>query len=73
MKAIAGVKMSYRLQYIIEQGSNNIVRGFRLPVQQGDPPTSLNGYLYAVVRGSRQHRRAFVLALLKQFDEQVVS
>ncbi|GAB6029016.1 hypothetical protein CHUAL_004804 [Chamberlinius hualienensis] len=70
MKSIAGVKMSYRLQKIAGQDSG-LTRGYRLPTTQGESIVGLNSHLYAVVRSSRQHRRAFILSLLKQFDEQV--
>uniref|UniRef100_T1JC53 Nipped-B protein n=1 Tax=Strigamia maritima TaxID=126957 RepID=T1JC53_STRMM len=73
MKAVAGVKMSFKLHKIIEQNSNScqFLRGYRHGANPGDSLASLNGYLYTVVRGTRQHRRAFILSLLKQFDEQM--
>lgn len=69
-KSQLGVKLSYQLQIILQEGQ--IVRGSRIRVP-GEYPTALNGYLYSLLRGSRQQRRALVLNMLKQFDEQVVS
>lgn len=68
-KSQLGVKLSYQLQKILQDGQ--IVRGSRIR-EQGEYPTALNGYLYSLLRGSRQQRRALVLNMLKQFDEQVV-
>lgn len=69
-KSQLGVRLSYQLQSILQQGQ--IVRGSRVK-EQGEYPTALNGYLYSLLRSSRQQRRALVLNMLKQFDEQVVS
>lgn len=69
-KSQLGVRLSYQLQTILQEGG--IVRGSRIK-EQGEYPTALNGYLYSLLRSSRQQRRALVLNMLKQFDEQVVS
>ncbi|KAK4871530.1 hypothetical protein RN001_015654 [Aquatica leii] len=68
-KSSLGIRLSYQLQKILQE-SAAIVRGFRIKVQ-GEYPTALNGYLYSILRSSRQQRRALVLNILKQFDEQV--
>ncbi|KAK5639345.1 hypothetical protein RI129_011837 [Pyrocoelia pectoralis] len=68
-KSSLGIRLSYQLQRILQETSA-IVRGFRIKVQ-GEYPTALNGYLYSILRNSRQQRRALVLNILKQFDEQV--
>lgn len=69
-KSSLGIRLSYQLQRILQEVA--IVRGFRIK-EQGEYPSSLNGYLYSILRNSRQQRRALVLNILKQFDEQVVS
>lgn len=69
MKAQSGIRLSYKLQQIL-QGSTGIVRGFR--TKEGELPAALNGFLYSILR-TKQQRRALVLSILKQFDEQVVS
>lgn len=69
MKAQTGIRLSYKFQKILQAGSD-IVRGFRL--KEGELPGALNGFLYSILR-TKQQRRALVLSILKQFDEQVVS
>jgi len=49
------------------QESQGIARGFRL--REGEHPSALNGFLYSLLRGTKQQRRALVLSMLKQFDE----
>ena len=68
MKSLTGIRLSYKLQRIL-QGSTGPVRGFRL--KEGEMPGALNGFLYSILRGTRQQRRGLVLSILKQFDEQV--
>lgn len=68
-KSTLGILLSYQLQKILSNLS--FVRGFRIK-EQGEYPTALNGYLYSILRSSRQQRRALVVNMLKQFDEQVV-
>lgn len=69
-KSSLGIKFSYKLQTILQ--GDVIVRGSRVR-EYGEYPSSLNGYLYSILRNSRQQRRALILNILKQFDEQVVS
>ncbi|XP_017893232.1 nipped-B-like protein B [Ceratina calcarata] len=65
MKSQLGIKLSYRLQKILQ---NEItVRGMR--VKDGEFPSALNGFLYTILRNTKQQRRAIVLSFLKQFDE----
>ncbi|XP_071872073.1 nipped-B cohesin loading factor [Bombus fervidus] len=65
MKSQLGIKLSYRLQKILQ---NDItVRGMR--VKDGEFPGALNGFLYTILRNTKQQRRAIVLSFLKQFDE----
>jgi len=49
------------------QLSEGIARGFRL--KEGEVPSALNGFLYSLLRSTKQQRRAIVLSMLKQFDE----
>ncbi|KAF8784326.1 nipped-B-like protein [Argiope bruennichi] len=65
MKAMLGVRMSFKMQQLI-RSQDEILRGFRTP----DTPVSRNGFLYSVMRSTRQSRRAFLFSLLKLFDEQ---
>ncbi|GIY26683.1 nipped-B-like protein [Caerostris extrusa] len=65
MKAMLGVRMSFKMQQLI-QIQDEILRGFRSP----EAPISRNGFLYSVIRSTRQSRRAFLFSLLKLFDEQ---
>ncbi|XP_064482067.1 nipped-B-like protein [Ornithodoros turicata] len=69
MKAIAGVRMAFQVHRDIQRNSG-AVRGYREPPQgSNDAPASRHGFLYTVLRATRQSRRAFLLALLKLFDE----
>ncbi|XP_066507181.1 nipped-B-like protein B isoform X2 [Hoplias malabaricus] len=65
MKAVAGMKMSYQVQQAILASKNTIIRGFR----QDEPGTALCSHLFTMVRGNRQHRRAFLISLLNLFDD----
>lgn len=69
-KSTLGIRLSYQLQSILQ--SDTIVRGSRVK-EEGEYPTALNGYLYSILRNSRQQRRALILNILKQFDDQAVS
>lgn len=68
-KSSLGVRLSYQLQKIFQD--TEIVRGFRVK-EPGEYPSALNGYLYSILRNSRQQRRALILNILKQFDDQAV-
>ncbi|XP_043932364.1 nipped-B-like protein [Protopterus annectens] len=65
MKAVAGMKMSYQVQQAIRGNTKEIVRGFR----QDESPIALCSHLFTMVRGNRQHRRAFLTSLLNLFDD----
>lgn len=65
MKSQFGIKLSYRLQKLLQ---NDItVRGMR--VRESEFPSALNGFLYTILRNTKQQRRAIVLSFLKHFDE----
>ncbi|KAM9857976.1 nipped-B-like protein A [Aulostomus maculatus] len=65
MKAVAGMKMSYNLQLAIELSRRTIIRGFR----HDEAHTALCSHLFSMIRGNRQHRRAFLISLLNLFDD----
>ncbi|KAM9138289.1 nipped-B-like protein isoform 1-T1 [Pangshura tecta] len=65
MKAVAGMKMSYQVQQAINTCSKNPVRGFR----HDESSSALCSHLYSMIRGNRQHRRAFLISLLNLFDD----
>ncbi|XP_073477419.1 nipped-B-like protein isoform X3 [Aquarana catesbeiana] len=65
MKAVAGIKMSYQVQQAIISDAKRIVRGFR----QDESTSALCSHLYSMIRGNRQHRRAFLISLLNLFDD----
>lgn len=67
-KSSSGIRLSFELQKILQ--GDTIVRGCKIK-EQGEYPTALNGYLYSILRGSRQQRRALILNIIKQFDEAV--
>ncbi|GLH15037.1 hypothetical protein R5R35_008246 [Gryllus longicercus] len=69
MKSQSGIRLSYKLQKILQNDNVGIVRGYR--TREGEYPGALNGFLYSILRSTKQQRRALVLSILKQFDEQV--
>uniref|UniRef100_A0A7N6AZ17 Nipped-B protein n=1 Tax=Anabas testudineus TaxID=64144 RepID=A0A7N6AZ17_ANATE len=68
MKAVAGMKMSYSLQQAINLSRRTIIRGFR----QDETHSALCSHLFTMIRGNRQHRRAFLISLLNLFDDSAV-
>ncbi|XP_061192495.1 nipped-B-like protein isoform X1 [Saccostrea echinata] len=67
MKALQGLKMSYKLQQLLQSNSKGcVIRGVR--DNEGNM-ISLNNFLYTVLRGNRSHRRAILLSLLNLFDD----
>ncbi|NXM91211.1 NIPBL protein, partial [Oenanthe oenanthe] len=65
MKAVAGMKMSYQVQLAINTCPQDPVRGFR----HDESSNALCSHLYSMIRGNRQHRRAFLISLLNLFDD----
>lgn len=61
--------MSYNLQQSIESSRKTIIRGFR----QDETHSALCSHLFTMIRGNRQHRRAFLISLLNLFDDSAVS
>jgi len=70
MGAQNGIKLSFQLQSIV-QPQGELVRGYRLK-ENDTIPSALNGCLYSILR-TKQQRRALVLSILKQFEDQGVS
>ncbi|XP_070563594.1 nipped-B-like protein A [Ptychodera flava] len=66
MKALAGIRMSFRLQRLICADPAEPIRG----IKSEDSLSSLCSHLYTLIRSNRQHRRALLLNLLNLFDEQ---
>ncbi|XP_071519960.1 nipped-B-like protein [Panulirus ornatus] len=66
MKAMQGFRLSYRLHSLIQAAPPT--RGYR--IKDGEHPGALNGFLYSIMRSTKQHRRAVAFSLLKQFEEQ---
>ena len=71
MKLLMGIRLSFRLQQII-QDDPIAVRGYRV-VKEGDLPSAMNGYLYSIMKNTKAQRRGILVNLLKQFDESSVS
>ncbi len=83
MKLLQGIRLSHRLQEITVQaaaagakdeeadGRCLIVRGCRV-VKEGEMPSALNGFLYSIMKTTKQTRRAILTSLLKQFDDSAV-
>ncbi|XP_050529053.1 nipped-B-like protein isoform X2 [Daktulosphaira vitifoliae] len=67
MGAQNGIKLSFQLQSIV-QPNGAMVRGYRLK-ENDTIPSALNGCLYSILR-TKQQRRALVLSILKQFEDQ---
>ncbi|XP_037089457.1 nipped-B-like protein [Pollicipes pollicipes] len=67
MKATAGIRLSFELQKIL-QADCETTRGLKL--REGEPPAALNGFLYSILRTSKQQRRAIAISCLRNFDEQ---
>ncbi|XP_062237835.1 nipped-B-like protein A isoform X3 [Platichthys flesus] len=65
MKAVAGMKMSYNLQQAINMSRKSIIRGFR----KDETHSALCAHLFTMIRGNRQHRRAFLISLLNLYDD----
>lgn len=58
-----------RLQEIIQE--TKIIRGYRIN-KDGDIPVALHGFLYSIMKSTKQQRRAILTSLLKQFDDSSV-
>ena len=67
MKLMKGIRLSYQLQEVVQDTSQGPLRGFR--TKEGELPTALNGFLYSCLRSNKAQRRAILINLLRQFDE----
>uniref|UniRef100_A0A182MB19 Nipped-B protein n=1 Tax=Anopheles culicifacies TaxID=139723 RepID=A0A182MB19_9DIPT len=73
MKSNAGMQLSYELQVLLQRrDENSIVRGYRVRDPQ-EPPSAMNGFLYAQLRGTKPQRRGLIQSITKQFDEGKIS
>lgn len=72
MKALQGMKASYRLQKVFHS-SNPVeaVRGRRF--NEENQPQALNAFLYSLLRPNRSHRRGLLTSILNLFDDSAVS
>ena len=69
MKALAGLKMAFRLQALLNQETDEPIRGMR---ERDNHHYALCSHLFAMIRSNRSHRRALLVNLLSLFDEHVV-
>lgn len=68
MKALQGIKNSYRLQQVLQRNNPlEPIRGFRV-TEEGQCQAH-NGFLYSVLRSNRSHRRGLLTSLLNLFDD----
>ncbi|XP_053394741.1 nipped-B-like protein isoform X2 [Mercenaria mercenaria] len=67
-KALQGIKMCFRLHRLIQgtESNNIVVRGLHNP---DDNSSSLNAFLYNILRTNRSHRRAILTSLLNLLDD----
>ena len=66
IKAMQGIKMSYRLQEVLQTDPSEPIRGIRT---EDDNIISLNSFIYSLIRNNRGQRRAMLQSLLNMFDE----
>ena len=68
-KLLQGIKLSHQLQHVVGgEKEGGIVRGFRVK-EEGELPSALNGYLYSILKSTKQQRRSILKSLLYQFDD----
>ena len=70
MKANVGVKMSYRLQEVLQVNSKSALRGYRI---DHDNMVALSGFIYSLIRNNRGQRRALLTSILTMFEDASVS
>ena len=70
MKAMQGIKFSYRLQTLIQKDVEEPVRGIRF---EENNSVALNNFIYSLIRSSRNYRRALLSSMLNLFDDTAVS
>ncbi len=68
MKAMQGVKMSFKLQELLQQDPTAPIRGMR----EDEHTTALNNYIYSLIRSNRAQRRAMLSSMLNMFDDTAV-
>ena len=65
MKALQGVKMSYKLQELLQQDPLEPIRGIRAE----ETPVALNSFIYSLIRNNAGQRRGLLLSMLNMFDD----
>ena len=66
MKATQGVKMSYRLQEVLQTDPQNALRGYR---PDHDTQAAMSGFIYSLIRNNRGQRRGMLSSILTMFDD----
>ena len=66
IKAMQGIKMSYRLQEILQQDPSEPIRGI---CTDDDNIIRLNSFIYSLIRSNRGQSHAMLQSLLNMFDE----
>ena len=69
MKALQGVKMSFKLQELLQQDPLDPIRGIR----DEESPIALNAFIYSLIRSNAGQRRALLSSMLNMFDDTAVS
>ncbi|XP_071508952.1 nipped-B-like protein A [Diadema antillarum] len=69
MKALAGIKMAFRLQLLLKE-EQVFIRGMR---ERDNHHYALCSHLYSMIRSNRAQRRGFLISLLNLFDEHTKS
>ena len=70
MKAIHGVKMSYKMQELLQSDPLEPLRGIR---EEENNVIALNSYIYSLIRSNRGQRRGLLSSMLNSFDDTAVS
>jgi len=66
MKAVEGIKLSYRLQKLIQLTDSGYLQGYR----ESESRISYASHVYTMLRPNKQYRRPLLQTILKQFDDQ---
>ena len=69
MKAIQGVKMSFRLQVLLQRSSVTAIRGLRV---EDKHPIALASFIYTLIRSNRSQRRGLLSSMLTLFEDSEV-
>lgn len=64
MKALAGIKMSFELQRLVQKDKATPIRGYRKETN-----VCLLSHLYSIIRSGKQPRRSLLQSMLRIFDD----